>query len=563
MTSVLSRLSLAIEQGLSKQRAAVAVEELAPFRHLRRASADLEQRFEQAGPAPAPPREKRRLALHRFRASCQLNNTEWRLVFAGLADKEESLAPLLEDDLLFGRIHEEVRGRIQRQRLNRRDWLALCFSYFGYEAAQPETNPNWRLLREDIDQGFGAVRKLIGREKEWMHIVERYRELFTDKAGQRLGEQMFDGEIRDLSSLQTIAQIPESSWLWRRIFTVLLSRIFNLDDDEFVRRLPSLVSLGREHPRYLNDILSACLTRYHQSKYRQQSSTLLKQAALDSWGSPQLRSKQNSWLQYVETSVCAMVVAWFAKDDIEHFFSLLKGEAEVDQARLYYWLRFADQMSYTRIVMGGDAWNDRGHDFVEFRQKNKGRLSQLVGGPSHNNAVIMQIGSYFFVEFSGTGNACYVYKAEQAPFNPDKAQLSLSLELKQPGRAIARMSHSPAPRLPTRMEGWLCKFDDELRRLGVVPQQAVPTSTPRFEGSSGTGIAQPLRKSPAPGVASDALAFQVQSALGSADFHIYDHRQKGGVFQVKLGHDDAKAKAALLRLGFKPVNQNPLMFWRA
>ncbi len=150
-----------------------------------------------------------------------------------------------------------------------------------------------------------------------------------------------------------------------------------------------------------------------------------------------MRSKRNAWLQYVEQPVCAMVVAWFAKEDLEHFFTLLKGEAEVDQSRLFYWLRFANQMSYTRIVMGSDAWHDRGSDFVAFREKNKGRLSQLTGGPSHNNAVVMQIGNYFFGGVLRHGNACYAYRADSAPFNPDKSVLGLATELKQPARALS------------------------------------------------------------------------------------------------------------------------------
>ena len=38
-----------------------------------------------------------------------------------------------------------------------------------------------------------------------------------------------------------------------------------------------------------------------------------------------------------------------------HFFELLRGNGDVDQARLHYWLRFANQMGFTRIVVGTDA----------------------------------------------------------------------------------------------------------------------------------------------------------------------------------------------------------------
>lgn len=545
MSGALSSLSSAIALGLQRQHERAADAGLSGLVALKRAGADLARRFDQAEKALVPPREKRLQALNKFKREQALTSSEWRLVFAGLADDDEVSLPVLEDDQLFDRVHQEVQGRIEQQTLSRRDWLALCFSYFGYDEDKPDDNRNWCLLREDIDQGFEAVKQRLGREKEWMRIVARYRELFGEQAGAQLAEEIFEGKIQDLSALQAIAQIPDNSWLWRRIFAVLLSRIFHLDDATFLQRLPELVQLGQLNTRYLNQVLSACLTRYYHSSYREQSSSLLKQAALEHWGSPQMRSKQNAWLHYVEQPVCAMVVAWFAKEDLEHFFTLLKGEAEVDQSRLFYWLRFANQMSYTRIVMGSDAWHERSSDFVQFRDKNKGRLSQLSGGPSHNNAVVMQIGNYFFVEFSGTGNACYVYQADTAPFNPDKSVLGLATELKQQHRALKRMSHSPAPRRHNLVEGWLLKFDTELRSLGIAPQ--------RREG----GSASPQ------GAAGASMEAQLAAQLQHVQYQVFDNRSKGGAYQVKLGRDDARAKTALMRMGFKPVNNNPLLFWRS
>lgn len=194
--------------------------------------------------------------------------------------------------------------------------------------------------------------------------------------------------------------------------------------------------------------------------------------------------------------------------------------------------------------MGSDAWHDRGSDFVAFREKNKGRLSQLTGAQRHVSAVVMQIGNYLFVEFSGTGHACYVYRADNSPFNPDMLKLDLTTELRQQARALKRMSHSPAPRRANLVEGWLDKFDVELRALGIVPQ------------SSGGGSASTK-------AAGSSLEAQLAELLSSVQYQVFDNRSKGGTYQVKLARDDARAKTALLRLGFKPVNNNPLLFWRS
>ncbi|WP_027614908.1 type I Zorya anti-phage system protein ZorC [Pseudomonas sp. LAIL14HWK12:I9] len=540
MTSSIARLSAAISQSLSAHCTVQAPEPLERFPRLAAAGVDLYERFERAEKALPPPEEKRRAAISKFRNVLPLNASEWRLVFAGLSDKSESVGPILNDDQLYARVHDEVHQRIEERRLSRRDWLALCFSYFGYDAATPAQNANWCLLREDVQLGFECVRDQQKRVKEWVQIVQQHQELFSEQAGATLGDQMFKGEISDLSALQTIAQIPDNSWLWRRIFTVLISRIFMLDDTEFSQRLADLVDIGRQHPRYMNDILSACLSRYHSAAYREKPSSLLKQLALDNWGSPQIRSRQNSWLRYVAEDVCAMVVAWFAKEDLEHFFNLLKGDDDVDQSRLFYWVRFANQMSYTRIIMGSDAWSNEGRDFAHFREKNKGRLGRLIGAAGHNNAVVMQIGNYFFVEFSGKG-ACYVYQADQSPFNPEKPHLELTTEIKQRHRAVEWMPHVPTPNRPDRVEGWLSKFDGTLGRLGI-----------RVHSQTGAaGSAKPL-----------PFEEQVRDALKSVKHKVYDQRERGGAFQVQLDDHDLAAVTALQRLGFRPVNNQPLRFWR-
>ncbi|MEL7937775.1 type I Zorya anti-phage system protein ZorC [Pseudomonas delhiensis] len=541
MSRALTQLAVAISKSLQRQREQSVGGGGRVFARLHEVGDHLAKHFDPVEKALPPPEEKRREALRKFKNEEHLEPFEWRLVFAGLADRDEGNPPVLEDDQLFGRVHREVVERIEHRNLKRRDWLQLCFSYFAYADDKPDDNQNWCVLRDDIDRGFVVLTSNAAREKEWMRIVQHHRELFSSEAGTQLAKLMFEGKVHDLSALESIAQISKGCWLWRRIFAVLLSRIFLLDDEVFVQRLPELVKLGQLNELYIDDVLSACLTRYYNSRFREQSSPLLKQLALEHWGSPQMRSKKNTWLQYVEQPVCAMVVAWFAKEDLEHFFTLLKGETEVDQSRLFYWLRFANQMSYTRIVMGSDAWSYQSRDFIEFRAKNKGRLSRLTGGLSHNNAVVMQIGNYLFVEFSGSGNACYVYRADDAPFDPNKDILALATELKQPGRALKRMAHMPAPKRPSLVEGWLEKFDIELRELGIVPGKG------KFSDS----------------VEREAIEAQIAAELRHVEHRILDNRSKGGALQVTLSRNDAKARVALARLGFKEMHNRPLVFWRS
>ncbi|MNP58417.1 hypothetical protein D3C76_1533300 [compost metagenome] len=123
--------------------------------------------------------------------------------------------------------------------------------------------------------------------------------------------------------------------------------------------------------------------------------------------------------------------------------------------------------------------------------------------------------------------------------------LGLNTELKQRTRTVIDpMRHAPAPRRPNVVEGWLERFDDALRALGIAVQ--------RPSGHS---------ESPKPAAAA-SLKAQLAEQLQHVKYREFDNRMKGGAYRVQLAEDDAKARAALLRLGFKPVKGEPLAFWR-
>ena len=401
-----------------------------------------------------------------------------------------------------------------------------------------------------------VVKAAIRREKSWMKTIEFYHDIFTPQAGGVISRQLLAGESNSLSSLEKIAQIPDSSWLWKRIFTVLLAQLDTLDDPQFLDKISWLLGLAAQWVRFRDDIMTATLTRYYHSIYRDQAHSALKQAALEYWDNPQLKSQQNKWHQYVSEPVAAMVRGWLAKQDLMHFFELLRGNGDVDQARLHYWLRFANQMGFTRIVMGTDAWQDRGSDFVKFREENKGRLSYLRGGRNFDNAMIMQINDYLFVEFSGTGNAMYAYRIGHAPFNPESRTLDINIHLKDKGRCVLRLPHTPRAEgyNKVRITGWMLKYDDELRQLGIrwMAEEAIKfvdkkASSPA--SMSDIKIINPLRDT------------AIQHLVEGSSCIVSDNRQKGGVLSVQLNTPDDTIERELLRLGFAPVAKEPHRYW--
>lgn len=559
------------------------------FHYLQRVIAQLERKVDARAVQMVPPLEKRRQAIARLRAGDTPKPFEWKMIFFGLNDVAEGdlfEIALIDDATNFARIIAEIEQKIAQQRLTRREWLALCTSYFGHSSDTPEKNPQWLQLRTQIARGFQQLKESAPRQMSWMSVIDTYSDIFTDNAGFLLGQQLGRGEITDISVLEKVAQIPQTSWLWRKIVNHLVNEIFCLTDDDFQQKIHSLIALSRQLTRFKDNILAATLTRYYQSAFKHQTHFELKQLALEYWGNPQLTSRNKSWQVHVENPVLLMVQGWFAKDDLKLFFELLKGNRDVDHARLFYWLRFANQMSYTRIVLGEDALRSKDADYVEFRAKNAGRLSRLQGsGSRDNNAMIMRIGDYLFVEFSKVG-AMYAYHMGNAPFNPETGILDIDFDLKDKrnnrGKVRLRLPHLSPVFLYSlnRIEGWMSRYDEELRKLGIdyvaedINQSSVTLDISRFNASKTVSRPEPAslsehevsdaksdREEQIKIIASSLKAKkdlpdreqQIREIIRSVDCKVMDKRGLGGAIHIQFNEPDHEAAQKLLSLGFKPV----------
>lgn len=69
-------------------------------------------------------------------------------------------------------------------------------------------------------------------------------------------------------------------------FHCALAQLDTLDDPQFLSKISWLLGLAAQWVRFRDDIMTATLTRYYHSGYRDQSHPALKQAALEYWDNP-------------------------------------------------------------------------------------------------------------------------------------------------------------------------------------------------------------------------------------------------------------------------------------
>lgn len=385
-----------------------------------------------------------------------LSKNDWRLIFWGLNFKINGEC-LIDSDQFVESVMKKIDDLTKLKEITKREWFALCAGYFDY-AKPSEDNIKWISLRKALVKSFAVLEKNQTKSRPWIEIVKNNIYLLSNVADKEFAKLIVHNDAVSISNINQTFPISDASWIWKKTFSSLDSTFEKIDDQKYLSYLPDLMHLILKYPVHRNVILSALLTRYHKSKYRLTTHNVLKHAALDIWGSPQLKTSKNTWLVNVSSDVVNMVLRWFAKDDLEHFFKLLKTEEGVDQRRLNFWIDYVDQITFTKIVLGRDALTNNSSDFRDFRSENKGRLSELLSATANNNAFIMQLKNYWFVEFSETGNACYVYHEDSLPFNSGERRLDLKYELKISSNSKEKIFHSG---------DWETKAEYILRKLNI------------------------------------------------------------------------------------------------
>ena len=359
-------------------------------------------------------------------------------------------------------------------------------------------------------------------------------------------EELLAGRRGKLDDLVSAMAPPAASWYWDELVEAVCLSIDQMNDDSFIDRIPFLLRFADETrlgPRR-DVVLSRTLDRHAQTRHRARHQVLLAYA-LERWKSPQLKTSA-LWNQ-VRPDTKKMVCGWLALEDLEDFYRLCQGAGTVDERRLRFWLRYKEQIAFSQIVLGSTLFYSRDSEVIEFRDRKKGRLARLTSGPVDNNAIIMQIGEWTFMEFSQTGNACYPYRTEHL-----KLELGI---LRYPLDGAGGLKNRPAVKRSgantlIHNGGWESTFEQCLREWGIRPDQE--PGAVRSQAHPVERHPTAVRENNALGIPADLLADRgLVAILARARPEIIDNRPAGGALWVIPETASSELGPALLRAGFR------------
>lgn len=455
-------------------------------------------------------------------------------------------------DEIGGQLLSHWEGAAKRGQLKSSHWRGLFRSYM--QAEHSETCQRLRKLLVGTLKSLGQDRL---SPPLWLSAVRRHSGLLGAAPCAPYVEELIEGESSRLDDLSNEVSLPDASWFWVGLRDAALEQIKASSESKFRKRLNHILSLPDRIPNSRDEILTALISRYARCNDRARHLQLME-FALDAWGSPQLKS--NRLWGLVDDDARQMVCGWLAQEDLEDFYRLCRGTRQVDDRRLKFWLRFKEQMGYTQILLGGQLRYSRDSDTREFIRKKKGRVGELTSGPATNNAILMQIGGWLFVEFSETGNACYAYPAGEAAIELGRKSYPLS-QLKPSARSLRRLLHMDGN------EKWEQKFLASLHQIGVQPDVRMPTGTryavraPEVVPARAVRVGAHTANRPSGGaLASSEAADMLLASLSKMDVRVVDNRAKGGAIWA-YPSSGVFPYLELRALGMKFKSDNQGFYW--
>lgn len=557
----------------------------------------------------APPQDQVLQTLRRFRAqgaAAGFSPRELKYVCHGVATPldDSSRWSVLSDPPMLQRLLADVDAREREGATFRRCYQGLLGSYFAYGADQAGTpaEQGWNLLRGSLRERLPTVvtaTRRKGQQPQWVQTLLEHRNLLDesgrcDRYARGFGR---DGNA-EFQLLCTTLGIQPTSWVYDEALLAWVRAVSAKEDAGFLRGLDDVLAVlngdsawSRLPERVSVEGTAISVRRYARCRQRPEH-VPLRDACLGFIGNPWLdRASWDAWVQ--DEPARQMVDGWTKREYIRLFFEVLAQDGQSDPRRLQYWLQWADQTEDMWFIVGRATRSDGRREVRELLKQAASRCSELTGTTAHNNAFVMQIGRTLVVEFSQSGNACFVHDRHWPPVDltrPSHDIRSLRGDTEEAPR-LDRLLHVDRAGRRWEQDFDRAMFDHTGLRYGASrPSPATPPAAGRDTvGALGRDRPAATSARPTPGAAtmpergvaspvvstassptartqsrsrtiSESDARRVKALCNDAGIAWKDHREAGGALWVLLSPESMawglhRGLFALLQeTGFRPMS---------
>jgi hypothetical protein len=458
------------------------------------------------------------------------------------------LTRVIEHETLFPKLLEQVVNLQSEPRKFRRCYQGLLKGYLRYPGLQTDHvigRSNWLLLRDFLTQHCKSLQKQKP-VMEWTKALNEHRNLLGEEPCKPYGKALLDGDMSVVEELKNRLGIDDDTWVMNELVLSHIQAATALKDEPFKLQVMPLVQLLEKHPLLITRGLALLLKRYEACQESPEHHTL-RDAALREWKSPWLEANKPFWYAQVGEGATEMVSLWLKKRTIRDFFELLQADGHADRQRMEFWLQYAEQIDDIWLALGQHSLYNNKPDYKRIRQNMAGRYMALEGGTyTQDNAFLMRINGYVFIEFGKQNNACHVFDADNLPFTLGQKSVLGTQE------GLKNTYHSGHREKLTHREGWQWDFANFLRSYaqadpGEKKPKAVAASSRRSTAAQTRATTTPTNSLP-------SHQLDIKGLRVFCDAHklpIEDHRDKGGALWVRASETDPVASAVLKTAGFR------------
>ena len=334
-------------------------------------------------------------------------------------------ALVIEDNLLFPFLLEEVVRLEDEPRKFRRCYQGLLKGYLRYSGNDEKKlgHKNWLALRGFLDRYLLSLKKqkpLI----EWVQSLYKHRNLLTQTPCKPYAKALLEGNTSIVDELRNKLGIDDDTWVMNELVLAHITAATELNDTEYISQVTPLVELLKKHSGLITDGLILILKRYVSCKEHTEHH-ILCDTLIYEWKSPWLEAHKSLWHGLVGVQATQMVRLWLTKQHIKDFFELLQSGGQADKQRMEFWLGYAEAIDDFWLALGTNSFYNQGVDFKRIRMQMEGHCMRLSDSNQNNdNAFLMKIGGFVYIEFGKPGNACHIFSADNLPFTVGQSTVS-------------------------------------------------------------------------------------------------------------------------------------------